>query len=98
MGNTDTKNRAYVLVDTERGRASEVVRSLRSQPLVTAADVVNGPYRVIAVIEGSNISTLAKTILVDVRKLDGVKDIIVYMSMPEEEAEPHSMQLGATEK
>jgi len=88
-----TENRAYVLIDSEENKASEVATSLRDRVGVTMADVVNGPYRVIAVVEGSNISAIAKTILIDIKKLSGVRDIIVYMATPEEQAKRLSLPL-----
>ncbi|MFH1169297.1 MAG: hypothetical protein V1691_01245 [Chloroflexota bacterium] len=75
--------RAYVLIDTEADRAFEVVKSLRTQLGIPMADIVDGPYRVIAVIESNNIAAIAKKVLVDIRKLSGVKDLIVYMARPE---------------
>ncbi len=79
------ENRAYVLIDAEEDKASEVATSLHGRLGVTTADVVNGPYRVIAVVEGSNISAVAKTILIDIKNLSGVRDIIVYLATPEEQ-------------
>jgi len=85
------ESRAYVLIDVEEAKASEVVMGLRNRLGVAMADIVNGPYRVIAVVEGSNISSIAKTILLDVKKLSGVRDIIVYMVTPEEQAKRLSL-------
>lgn len=73
-------NRAYVLIDAEEDRAGEVVSNLRGKSGITLADVINGPYRAIAVVESRDISAMAKTILLDIRMLSGVKDIIVYMT------------------
>jgi len=81
-----TENRAYVLIDAEESKASEVAAILHNRSGITMADVVNGPYRIIAVVEGSNISAIAKTILIDIKRLSGVRDIIVYMATSEEQA------------
>ena len=80
-----TENRAYVLIDAEESKASEVAAILHNRSGITMADVVNGPYRVIAVVEDSNISAIAKTILIDIKKLSGVRDIIVYLATPDEQ-------------
>jgi nitrate reductase NapAB chaperone NapD len=79
---TSGTNRAYVLIDTDEDRASEISNKLRGMPGVAMADMVNGPYRVMAVLEGNNLSTIAKTVVVDIRKLDGVKDLVVYTALP----------------
>lgn len=78
--------RAYVLVDTEAAKTADVVEMLRDRSDIYMADIVNGPYRVIAVVQGRNNSEVAKTILLNIRKLDGVKDLIVYTAITEEEA------------
>lgn len=80
-------NRAYVLIDTDENKAGEVVSKLRLRLGVALADVINGPYHAIAVVESSNISAMAKTILLDIRKLSGVRDIIVYMTKPEDDSD-----------
>jgi hypothetical protein len=79
------RNRAYVLIHTEAGKAAEVVKSLRGRLGIAMVDVIEGPYNVIAVVEGANLSAVAKTILVDIKKLSGVRDIIVYLVTPEAE-------------
>jgi hypothetical protein len=64
------KRRAYMLIDTEKGKASSVVIALSDIPGVVAADVVWGPLDVIAIIEADDIDALmhmagGETILVD---------------------------------
>jgi hypothetical protein len=77
-------NRAYVLIETEAGKASEIAEALRRRFRIARVDLVEGPYAVIAVVEGADISAMAKTIAVDIRALTGVKDIIVYMAKKKE--------------
>jgi DNA-binding Lrp family transcriptional regulator len=74
--------RAYVLIDTEPDMAARVIRSLRRRDDVLLADAVNGPHDVIAVVEGRNASAVATTILMNIRKLDGVRDFTVYTVVP----------------
>ena len=82
--NHDT--RAYVLIDTEPGMSARVVRNLRRRDDVVLADAVNGPHGVIAVVEGRNASAVATTILMTIRKLDGVLDLKVYTVVPDHAA------------
>jgi hypothetical protein len=75
--------RAYVLIDSDPEMTDRVVQSLRRRRDVRLADAINGPHNVMAVIEDSNASTLAAAILVSIRKMQGVRDITVYMAMPQ---------------
>jgi hypothetical protein len=87
-------NRAYVLIDTDEARAFDIVTRLHDMLNVSTVDVINGPYRIIAVLEGNNLSAIAKTVVIDIRKLSGVRDLIVYMAMPKQKTEPQSGQEG----
>lgn len=78
--------RAYVFIDTEPGRVTRVVQSLRGRLDIPLIDAINGPHNAIAVVEGNNASAVAKAILVDIRKLAGVRNVTVYLATPEEEA------------
>ena len=86
MAKNSVGTRAYVLIDAEPDQVTKVVASLRGRLDVPLVDAINGPYSAIAVVEGSNASTVAKSILVDIRKLSGVKNITVYLATPEDEA------------
>jgi hypothetical protein len=72
--------RAYVLIDTEPEMTRSVVRSLRTRKEVRLADTINGPFRAIAVVEGDSASAVAGAILVGIRRLKGVRDVVVYLA------------------
>ena len=74
--------RAYVLINTNHGMVDSVVKSLRSRKDVCLADAINGPYEVIAVIEGNNASAVATAILFSIKKMPGIKEIAVYVAIP----------------
>ena len=80
-------SRAYVLIDVREDSIAEVARYLRDDLGLATVDVINGPYHIVAVMEGRSISSVARTIVVDIKKLSAVRDIVVYMSEPEEEIE-----------
>ena len=73
--------RAYVLIDAAEDRAERITAELRKKPDVLLADVINGPHPVIACIEGASPSSIAQTILFDIRKIKGVKDLTVYLGI-----------------
>jgi nitrate reductase NapAB chaperone NapD len=76
--------RAYVLIDASLDNAGKIAAELRQRPGVLLADIVNGPCPIIALIEGDDPSTIAQTILFDIRKVEGVIDLTVYLSTEEQ--------------
>jgi hypothetical protein len=77
--------RAYVFIDSTRKAAAKIATELQKKPKVVAADVVNGPYPVIACVEADNSASMAQSILFDIRKIEGVKDLTVYLSMDDQD-------------
>jgi len=73
--------RAYVLIDAARKSLNKITSELRQRSEVIVADEINGPHPVIACIEADNPATMAEVILFDIRKIEGVKDLTVYLSM-----------------
>jgi hypothetical protein len=87
-------SRAYVLIDVKEDSIAEVARYLRDDLGLATVDIINGPYHIVAVMEGTSISSLARTVVVDIRKLSAVRDIVVYMSEPEEKIEARIPVVG----
>ena len=54
--------KAYVLIQTDAGKAGAVARSLRDLDGVSAADEVIGPYDVVATVETADISSLGRLV------------------------------------
>ena len=63
---------AYILIQTEVGRASHVVRELSAMADVVAVDNVTGPYDVIARGTASDLDELAKKVVMPIQGVDGV--------------------------
>jgi hypothetical protein len=76
--------RAYVLIDTSLGNARRIAVELQRRPAVLLADVINGPHPVIAILEGDDPSTVARAILFDIRKIEGINDLTVYLNSEEQ--------------
>lgn len=72
--------RAYVFIDSTRKAAGKITAELQKNPRIVTADVINGPHPVIACVEAENPSLIAQTVLFDIRKINGVKDMTVYLS------------------
>jgi DNA-binding Lrp family transcriptional regulator len=64
--------RAYVLIQTEVGRAAAVALEVRGLPGVVAADDVTGPYDVIVVAEADSVDGLGRMVVSRVQLIAGI--------------------------
>ncbi len=64
---------AYILIQTEAGKAAIVAAALRDLPGVSETASLAGPYDVIARAQARNIDELAKLVTSQVQALDGVR-------------------------
>jgi len=63
---------AYVLIQTEVGRAAGVATVLREIAGVVVADDVTGPYDVIARVEAESIDELGRLVVTHVQSIEGL--------------------------
>jgi DNA-binding Lrp family transcriptional regulator len=63
---------AYVLIQTEVGRAEKVATSARDIDGVVAADNVAGPYDVILKTEADTLDELGQLVVSAIQKIDGI--------------------------
>ena len=63
---------AYILIQTEAGKAAIVAAALRGLPGISQTARVAGPYDVITRAEARDIDELGKLVAARVRTLDGV--------------------------
>lgn len=63
---------AYVLIQTQVGKAAKVAASVQAVPGVSEAASVAGPYDVVARAQAEDIDKLARLVTSQVRALDGV--------------------------
>jgi DNA-binding Lrp family transcriptional regulator len=63
---------AYILIQTETGKAAVVAAALRDLPGVSQTASLAGPYDVIARAQARDIDELAKLVTSRVQALDGV--------------------------
>ncbi|MFN8039731.1 MAG: Lrp/AsnC ligand binding domain-containing protein [Acidimicrobiales bacterium] len=64
--------RAYVLIQTEVGKAARVADEVRSIEGVVSADDVTGPYDVIAVASAGTMDDLGKMVVSRVQMIEGI--------------------------
>jgi DNA-binding Lrp family transcriptional regulator len=63
---------AYVLIQTEVGKAASVAQAIASIEGVTLADDVTGPYDVIVRAEARNVDDLGKLVVARVQGIEGI--------------------------
>lgn len=63
---------AYILIQTEVGKAADVATQVRAVPGVAEADDVTGPYDVIARAEADSIDELGRLVVSKVQMIDGI--------------------------
>lgn len=64
--------RAYVLIQTEVGKAADVAREIRVIDGVDAADDVVGPYDVIARATAPSVDELGRMVVARIQMIDGI--------------------------
>jgi DNA-binding Lrp family transcriptional regulator len=63
---------AYVLIQTEVGRAEKVATAARGIAGVIASDNVAGPYDVIVKAESNSLDDLGKLVVSEIQKVEGI--------------------------
>lgn len=63
---------AYILIQTEVGKAREVAGSIREIPGVVRVDAVTGPYDVVVLTEARSVDELGKMIVSRVQLVQGI--------------------------
>ena len=63
---------AYILIQTEVGKAASVASQVREVQGVSAADDVTGPYDVIARAEAETVDELGRMVVSKVQMIDGI--------------------------
>jgi len=64
--------RAYILIQTEVGKAADVAREIADIDGVVSADDVTGPYDVIAVAEAESVDDLGRMVVSRVQLIEGI--------------------------
>ena len=63
---------AYILVQTEVGKAAEVAATITKIPGVTTAEDVTGPYDVIVRAEAENVDDLGRLVVAQIQAVDWI--------------------------
>jgi DNA-binding Lrp family transcriptional regulator len=63
---------AYILIQTEVGKAAAVASEIAGLPGVTTAEDVTGPYDVIVVAEAESVDQLGQLVVARVQGVEGI--------------------------
>ncbi|MEU9884886.1 Lrp/AsnC family transcriptional regulator [Sphaerisporangium album] len=63
---------AYILIQTEVGKAAEVAGAIKVIQGVTQAEDVTGPYDVIVRAEANNVDELGKLVVAQIQAVEGI--------------------------
>jgi DNA-binding Lrp family transcriptional regulator len=63
---------AYVLIQTEVGKAAQVADEVRKIPGVDSAEDVTGPYDVIVRVSADDVDSLGKLVVARVQAIEGI--------------------------
>ena len=63
---------AYILIQTEVGKAADVARNIQDIDGVTQAEDVTGPYDVIVRAEAKNVDELGKLVVAKIQAVEGI--------------------------
>jgi DNA-binding Lrp family transcriptional regulator len=63
---------AYVLIQTEVGKASQVTKAVSDLSGIVQVDGVTGPYDVIARADSADLDELAKQVVMPIQEVEGV--------------------------
>ena len=76
----DVAARAYILIETEVGRAREVLADLRAIANVLEADIITGNYDLIALAEAEDMVALVDLVTAQVQNISGVERTITCVA------------------
>ncbi|MCL4422310.1 MAG: Lrp/AsnC ligand binding domain-containing protein [Actinobacteria bacterium] len=63
---------AYVLIQTEVGKAAEVAKQVGAIPGVVSAEDVTGPYDVIVRAQGATVDDLGRMVVSQLQLIEGI--------------------------
>jgi len=73
--------KAFLLIETGVGKTKEVVSALKQLEGVKSADQVTGPYDVIAIVEGENLTDIGDLITGKINSLPHISRTVSCVSL-----------------
>ena len=63
---------AYVLIQTDVGKAADVTRQVRAIEGIVSAEDVTGPYDVIAMANSASVDDLGRLVVSHIQRIEGI--------------------------
>jgi DNA-binding Lrp family transcriptional regulator len=63
---------AYILIQTDTGKASDVARTIAAMDGIESAQAVTGPYDVIVSARASDVDALGQLVVTQVQPVEGI--------------------------
>lgn len=79
------KRTAFILINCIAGKTKEVLHKLTQIPNVQYAEMVFGPYDIIALVQASEIETIGAIVDEKIRTIEGVKETITCIAFGKED-------------
>jgi DNA-binding Lrp family transcriptional regulator len=73
--------KAYVLIETAVGRTKEVTSAIERIEGVQAVDPVTGPYDIIAIMEGENLSNIGDLVTGKIHPIPGIARTVTCLAI-----------------
>ena len=73
--------RAYVLIETSIGKTKDIVLALRKVKGVKEVNAVTGPYDVIAVIEGQDLTSVGNLVTSGIHTTSGIERTVTCLAV-----------------
>lgn len=73
--------RAYVLIETSVGKTRDVALALRKVDGVKEVDGVTGPYDVIAVVEGADLTAVGNLVTTEIHPVGGIERTVTCLAV-----------------
>lgn len=73
--------KAFVLIETSVGKTKDVVQALRRLKGVISVDGVTGPYDVVVVVEGPDLSAVGNLVTKEIHPIPGITRTITCLAI-----------------
>ncbi len=73
--------RAYILIETAVGTTNEVSDALKQIPMMTAVDMVTGPFDIIAIAEAEDLPSIGDLISDGMHNIPGIVKTVTCLSV-----------------
>jgi DNA-binding Lrp family transcriptional regulator len=73
--------KAFVLIETAVGKTKDVASGLKELRGVKSVDPVTGPYDVIAVIEGENLTDIGELVTSKIHPIPGISRTVTCLAI-----------------